>query len=74
MCGRFITQTSVTVMADQATSQTSPLLVLSAALCAAYSPTGESLRRVRACLTLSDLPCACRDRQTIVSRAQRRLI
>ena len=45
--------------ADQTTSQTSPLLVLSAALCAAYSLTGESSRRVRACLTLCDLPCVC---------------
>ena len=51
-------------LADQTTSQTSPLLVLSAALCAAYSLTGESSRRVRACLTLCDPLCACRDRQT----------
>ena len=49
---------------DQTTSQTSPLLVLSVALCAAYSPTGELSRRVRVRLTSCDLLYACRDRQT----------
>ena len=38
--------------------------MLSAALCAAYSPTGESARRVCACLTLCDSLCVCRVRQT----------
>ena len=49
------------------TSRTSllfPLLVLSVAPCAAYSPTGELSSRVRVRLTSCDLLYACRDRQT----------
>ena len=49
---------------DQTTSRTSPLLVLSVAPCAAYSPTGELSSRVRVRLTSCDLLYACRDRQT----------
>ena len=59
--------------ADQTTSQTSPLLVLSVAPCAAYSPTGELSRRVRVRLTSCDLLYACRDRQTYLRSIEKPL-
>ena len=55
------------------TSRLCPLLVLSVAPCAAYSPTGELSRRVRVRLTSCDLLYACRDRQTYLRSIEKPL-